>query len=136
MIDDKITVAGKSVPVYYENERGEIVIPSDIERKIVLGFVGRALATPVTAVTIVIGEAWRDIRLTYERVVQDIDVEVSRTKIEAENRKMKDIFEIFGREIAGLECLPPSYPESVKKMYRNELIKKMEKRLQAISNKD
>lgn len=129
-MNDKIVIAGKRVPVHYENDRGNMIIPNSVEREIVLGFVGRALATPVTAVTLVVGGAWYDIHVTYERVLGDINVEVNRIKAETEVRKMKDIFDIFGSEINKISN--SNYPEEIKIMYAKELKKKMQVRFDSI----
>jgi hypothetical protein len=129
-MNDKIVVAGKGVPVNYEDARGKTIIPGSVEREIVLGFVGRALATPVTAVTLVVGGAWYDIRVTYEKVIGDIDVEVNRIKSETEVRKMSDVFYTFGSEIKSISN--SNYPEEIKRMYANELKKKMKKRFDSL----
>ncbi len=129
-MSDQIFVAGKRVPVYYENDRGDMIIPKSVEREIVLNFVGRALATPVTALIVITGGALRDIRMTYEEVVGDIDVEVSRIKAETEVRKVSNVYQVFGSEIDKISN--SSYPEEIKIMYKCELLKKMQRRLDSI----
>lgn len=129
-MSDQIPVAGKRVPVYYENDRGDMIIPKSVEREIVLNFVGRALATPVTAVTIIIGGALHDIRVTYENVVGDLDVEVNRIKGETEVRKMNDVFHTFRREIQNVS--DSTYPEKIKTMYIAELEKRMQRRFDSM----
>jgi hypothetical protein len=126
----EIVVAGRRVPIYFESSNGQIVVPSNIERKIVLDFLGQALATPVTAITIVGGSALRDIRLTFESVVQDIDSEVYRIRAEAEIRKINTILHIFGKEIEALSSY--NYPEDIKRVYRQNLMQRMTERLKSL----
>jgi len=123
----EISVAGKTVPVYAEGKNGQLFVPSQIEREVILDFLGRALATPVTAITIVGGGAWRDIRLTYARVTQDIDVEVYRISMEGERRKMQDILDIYGSALADLS--DRDLPEDYKKTCADKIKSKMEARL-------
>jgi len=128
----EIVVAGRSIPVYSEGNSGQTFVPSNIEREIVLDFIGRALATPVTAITIVGGGALRDIRLTYERVVQDIDSEVYRVRAEGELRRMKNVLHVFGTEIQNLSNY--DYPEDVKRMHGDNLKRRMIERYKSFKN--
>jgi|JFJP01.1.fsa_nt_gi hypothetical protein len=129
----EIVVAGISVPVYFESSNGQMFVPSNIEREIILDFLGQALSTPVTAITIVGGGALRDIRLTFERVIQDIDSEVYRIRAEAEIRKINTILHIFGKEIEALSSY--NYPEDIKRVYRENLMQRMEERLKSLGLK-
>ena len=76
----EVTVAGRKVPVYYEGKSGEMVVPSNVEKEIVLDFVGRTLALPVTSVIIVAGGFYRDIRVTYEKIGGFIENEINSIK--------------------------------------------------------
>lgn len=84
-----IIVSGKRVPVYMENN--QMTVPSNFEREIVLDFVGRALATPVTGLTIVCGGAIRDIVITYESVVEDIKTARYEIKVQGELDRMTSV---------------------------------------------
>jgi hypothetical protein len=141
----EITIAGKRVPVYYEDKSGKMVVPGDFEREIVLDFVGRALATPVTAVTIVVMGAYRDIRVTYEKargfvetellaIREAGDVQNDKIRSEAEVARMKNTLDTFGSELAKLsDSNYPEfhYPEEVKKMYADNLKRRMEEKLKS-----
>jgi hypothetical protein len=144
----EITIAGRRVPVYYEDESGKMVVPSDVEREIVLDILGRALATPVTAVTIVAMGAYRDIRMTYAKasgfikteiiaIREAVDVQNDKIRSEAELARMKNTLQIFGSELAKLsdsKCPEFHYPEEVKKMYADSLRRRMQEKYK--SSKD
>lgn len=143
----EITIAGRRVPVYYEDQSGKMVVPSDVEREIVLDFVGRALATPVTAVTIVAMGAYRDIRVTYAKASGFIETEIlaiteainnqkDAIRSESEVAKMKNTFHTFGSEIAKLsDSNYPEfhYPEAIKKTYADNLKRRMEEKLKSFN---
>lgn len=141
----EITIAGRRVPVYYEDQSGKMVVPSDVEREIVLDFVGRALATPVTAVTIIAMGAYRDIRVTYEKangfvkneilaIREAVNNQNDAIRSEGEVARMNNTFHTFGSELAKLsDSNYPEfhYPEEVKKMYADNLKRRMEEKLKS-----
>jgi len=142
----EITVAGRTVPVYYEDKSGKMVVPSEVEREIVLDFLGRALATPVTAVTIVAMGAYRDIRVTYEKASGFVQNEINAIREAVNNQndairkegevaRMRNTFHSFGSELAKLsDSKSPEfhYPEEVKKIYGDNLKRRMEERLKSL----
>lgn len=136
----EITIAGRRVPVYYEDQSGKMVVPSDVEREIVLDFVGRALATPVTAVTIVAMGAYRDIRVTYEKARGFVENEINaiREAVDAQNEairnegevtRMNNVYHSFGSEIQRL--VKDNSPEEVKQIYKRNLIRRMNEKLES-----
>ncbi|NES20303.1 MAG: hypothetical protein F6K41_15570 [Symploca sp. SIO3E6] len=128
----EISVAGKTVPIYAKGQNGQMFVPNEIAREIVLDFLGRAIATPVTAITIVVGGAWRDIRLTYETVAQDIDVEVHRIRMETELRKVQNTFHMFASKISSVSNA--DYPEELKRIQVEDLKNRMQEQLRKIKN--
>lgn len=135
----EIIVAGRRVPVYYEDKSGKMVVPSDVEREIVLDFLGRALATPVTAVTIVAMGAYRDIRVTYEKargfvkneinaIREAVDAQNEAIRNEGEVARMNNVYHSFGSEIQRL--VNDNSPEEVKQIYKRNLIRRMEEKLE------
>jgi hypothetical protein len=135
----EITIAGRRVPVYYEDKSGKMVVLSDDERELVLHFLGRALATPVTAVTIVAMGAYRDILVTYEKARGFVNNEINaiREAVDAQNEairnegevtRMNNVYHSFGSEIQRL--VNDNSPEEVKKIYKRNLIRRMEEKLE------
>jgi hypothetical protein len=110
--------------IRYENPQGGTIFPYnvDYERDIVLGFIGRTLAFPVTAVTVIIGSAYRDIVITgYNMAYQ--------TKI----LKLRNVYQLYGAEIERLIYDNYSDPY-LKEMHRNELIQAMKDAYDQIRN--
>ena len=48
-------IDGKKVPVYFENEQGQLIFPSQIEKEISLVFLENTLETPVRSIKIIVG---------------------------------------------------------------------------------
>jgi len=120
---DKVWIGGKAVPVRYENESGRAIIPSNVERDIALSFIGSALFSPVTGLVIVIGRGVRDIRLSFEDIVQDIQTEVHRRRVDGKADRLRLVYQRFGGDIDRL--VNSSYPEEVKQHGKEELLDAM-----------
>ncbi len=127
---DEIIVAGRRVPVYYENSSGAKVIPSSIERELVLNFIGRTLATPVTGLTIICGGAARDVVVTYQSVIENINTAICGIKAQGEIDRLNAIFHQFGYAIKQLES--SDYPDDLKRIHKEQLKKRMDKRYQEL----
>ncbi|MFB2974425.1 hypothetical protein ACE1CD_36325 [Aerosakkonema sp. BLCC-F183] len=128
----KISIAGKSVPVYFKDQNGIIVVPSEVERDIVLGFIGRALATPVTAIVIVLGSGFREIRLTYQLLAEAIHTELYEIQVQGEVERMNAVMRAFGPKID--EIMNSNYPQEVKQEGKRKMLEAMNKRLSEFSN--
>lgn len=127
----EIMIAGRRVPCYIDN-RGQMVVANDHTTKLVLGFVGSALATPVTGLTIVIGNAIGDIYVTYTSVVEDIKTSTYEIKAQAEVDRMNSVFRVFAGAISQLS--ESNDPDAVKEQYANHLKRRMEERLRSFKN--
>ncbi|MEG4498927.1 hypothetical protein QUB05_17495 [Microcoleus sp. F10-C6] len=121
--NDLVWINGKAVPVRYENEGGKAILPSSVERDIALSFIGSALFSPVTGLVIVIGRGVRDIRLTYEDIVQDIKSEVHMRRVDGKADRLRFVYQRFGEEIDML--VNSSYPEEVKQQGKEGLLDAM-----------
>ncbi|MBD2184235.1 hypothetical protein [Aerosakkonema funiforme] len=128
----KISIAGKNVPVYFKDQNGIIVVPSEVERDIVLGFIGRALATPVTAIVIVLGSGFREIRLTYQLLAEAIHTELYEIQVQGEVERMNAVMRAFGPKID--EIMNSNYPQEVKQEGKRKMLEAMNKRLSEFSN--
>lgn len=122
--NSSITVAGKRVPVVFQDGNGRAIVPASVERDIVLSLIGSVLASPVTGLIVVIGSGYREIRLA----VEGINHEISGIKTQAKINKMNQVYHMFGSEISNLGYA--SYPDEVKNMYREILIRKMKVELE------
>ena len=127
----KISIAGKNVPVYFKDQNGTIVVPSEVERDIVLSFIGRALATPVTAIVIVVGSGFREIRLSYQLLAEVIHTELYEIQVQAEVERMNTVMRVFGPKID--EIMNSNYPEEVKQEGKRKMLEAMNKRLSEFS---
>lgn len=127
-----ITIGGQRTPVTIKencSRAGRLVLSSSEARDLILKFTGRALATPVTALTIVFGEAYIEISAS----VADIATELHKMKLKDELQRMRDVFDVFGSEIRDLAGL--SYDERTKEIYKTSLEKRMEQRLSHFHNR-
>ncbi len=126
-----VTISGKKVPVTLKGDGGQysrIVLGSSAAQDLIFKLVGRALATPVKALSIVISEGYIDIIATFT----EMGTELHRIKLEAEMQKMHDVLEAFGSEIRDLASLP--YTDQTKKLYEERLLQRMDQRLKRFQN--
>ena len=100
--------------VHYQNPQGQAIVPynANYERDIALGFIGKTLAFPVTAVTIIIGQGIRDIIIT----AHGIGI---KTKIDM----LRNVYQNYSIEIQNL--VYDNSPQALKEMYEQELIRNM-----------
>lgn len=126
-----VTVAGKRVPVVFQNGNGIAIVPGSVERDIVLSFIGSALASPVTGLIVIIGSGYREIRLAVEGTIQGVNTEIFLTRKQAEINKMNQIYHMFSSEISNLEYA--SYPDDkMKNIYKEILLRKMKVELEKL----
>lgn len=125
--NSSITVAGKRVPIVFQDGNGRAIVPGSVERDIVLSFIGSALASPVTGLIVVIGSGYREIRLAVEGIGQEINTEIFKIRRQGEFERMSYVYHLFGSEIKNLEYT--NYPDEVKNMYKEILKRKMEAEL-------
>jgi hypothetical protein len=109
--------------VQYQDTQGRSIVPynANYERDIALGFIGKVVAFPVTAVTIIIGQGFRDIIIT----ATDIGVQTRIGKIRA-------IYQNYSIEIQNL--VYDNSPPHLKEMYEQELILNMKLDLENTRN--
>ncbi|MCL1464569.1 hypothetical protein [Argonema galeatum] len=128
----KIRIAGKTVPVYFKDQNGTIVVPSEVERDIVLGLIGRALASPVTALVIVLGSGFRDIRLNYQLLAEFIHTEAYEIEVQGQVERMNSVIRVFGPKID--EIMNSNFSEEVKQDGKRKMLEAMNKRLSEFSS--
>lgn len=124
---NEVWINGKSVPVHYEDEKGRAIVPSQAERDIALSFIGSALFSPVTAVTIIVGRGFRDIRIAYEDFLDSTKTQVHNIRVQGRKERMRYVYQTFGGEIENL--VSSNYPEEVKYHAKEELLAKMKQML-------
>ncbi|HEY9867128.1 MAG TPA: hypothetical protein V6D21_23335 [Candidatus Obscuribacterales bacterium] len=122
-----ITVAGKRVPVVFQDGNGRAIVPGSVERDIVLSFIGSALASPVTGLIVVIGSGYREIRLAVEGIGQEINTEIFKIRKQGEVDRMSYVYHLFGSKIEELQY--SSYPVIVIDKFKESLVRKMEAEL-------
>ena len=128
-----ITVSGKRVPVTLQGDgsrASRLILSSSAAQELIFKMVGRALATPVKALTIVFGEGFIDISATFA----DIGTGLHRVKLEAELQRMHDVLTMFGAEISELSSLP--YTDETKQLYETRLVERMDQRLKRFQKDD
>ena len=128
-----VTVSGNRVPVTLQGDgsrASRLILSSSAAQELIFKMVGRALATPVKALTIVFGEAYIDISATFA----DIGTELHRIRLEAELQRMHDVLEVFGKEIRELSSL--SYTDATKQLYEARLLERMDQRLKRFQKDD
>ncbi|CAD5965016.1 hypothetical protein PCC9214_03435 [Planktothrix tepida] len=121
--NSSITVAGKRVPVVFQDGNGRAIVPGNVERDIVLSLIGSVLASPVTGLIVVIGSGFREIQSAFAGISDEIQSEVSRINNQGKLDRMNDVFHRFGSEIDKLQYT--SYPDEVKEMYKEALLRNM-----------
>jgi hypothetical protein len=107
------------VLIRYEDESGREIVPGNLEKDIALSFIGSALFSPVTAVTIVVGAGFRDIRKGIEGINNQMHYVHTDGKVE----RMRYVYQKFGAEID--RVVNSNYPEEVKSYAKEELLLKM-----------
>jgi len=123
-----ITVSGNRVPVTLQGDgsrTSRLVLSSSAAQELIFKMVGRALATPVKALTIVFGEAYIDISATFA----DLGTGLHRITLEAELQRMHDVLTMFGSEIRELSSLP--YTDATKQLFETRLLERMDQRLKS-----
>lgn len=123
----EIFINGQRVPIYFEDERGKLIVPSQIEKEITLDFLGDSLENPVKAVTIIVGNMSRDIRLTTEVLHRGFNHKFNNIKMEDNKQKIRSIYQYFGEAISQL--VNGNYPEEAKDLSKSELLQEMQNRL-------
>lgn len=122
----EIFINGKRVPIYFEDESENLIVPSQIEKEITLDFLGNSLENPVKAVTIIVGNMSRNIRLTTE-VLQRGFHHKFNIKMEENQQKIRSIYQDFGAAISQL--VNGNYPEEAKDLSKSELLEQMQNKL-------
>ncbi|MBW4495075.1 MAG: hypothetical protein KME26_18710 [Oscillatoria princeps RMCB-10] len=107
------------VIIRYEDESGREIVPRNLEKDIALSYIGSALFSPVTAVTIVVGSGVRDIRT----VIEEVKTQMHHIHSDGYLKRMRYVYQTFGAEIDKL--VNSNYPEEVKSSAKEELLLKM-----------
>lgn len=123
----EIFINGQRVPIYFEDEEGKLIVPSQIEKEITIDFLDNALENPVKAVTIVVGNMIRDIRLTTEESYRGFNHKVYKIRLEEDKQRIQSIYRDFGAAISQL--VNGNYPEEAKDLSKSELLEQMQNRL-------
>lgn len=123
----EIFINGQRVPIYFEDEEGKLIVPSQIEKEITIDFLDNALENPVKAVTIVVGNMIRDIRLTTEESYRGFNHKVYKIRLEEYKQRIQSIYRDFGAAISQL--VNGNYPEEAKDLSKSELLEQMQNRL-------
>lgn len=130
----EIFIKGKRIPVYFENEGGKLMIPSQIEKEIAINFLENALDNPVKSIKIVVGNMLRELHLTMEETGGFFKSETYKIRVEEENQRIQSIYYAFGAAISQL--VNSDYPEEVKNSSKSALLKEMQNRLGKAINKE
>jgi transcriptional regulator with XRE-family HTH domain len=123
----EILINGQKVPIYFENEVGKLIDPSQIEKEITVNFLENALENPVKRVTIVVGDMNRDIRLTTEETHRGFNNQVHKIRAEEDKQRIQSIYQYFGAAISQL--VNSNYPEDIKEISKSKLLEEMQSRL-------
>lgn len=126
-----VKVAGRELR-YHRDNRGQMVVSNDQSSRLVLDVIGQALATPVTALTIVFGNAMGEIYLEAIQLFDRIYTDVYTIKVQGEANRMEGVFHAFGQKIQ--EVANSNYPEDTKAKYRDNLMRRMDERLAQFKN--
>jgi|GEM_PF-3109511 len=123
----EIFINGQRVPIYFEDEGGKLIVPSQIEKEITIIFLDNALENSVKAVTIVVGNMNRDIRLTTEESHRVFNNQVYKIRAEEDKERIQRIYQYFGAAISQL--VNSNYPEDIKDLSKSKLLEEMQSRL-------
>ncbi|NES20305.1 MAG: hypothetical protein F6K41_15580 [Symploca sp. SIO3E6] len=123
----EILIKGKKIPVYFEDEQGQLILPSQIEKEISLIFLENTLENPVKSIKIVIGNLLRKIDLIPEESQGLFNNKTYQVRAKEENQRMQNIYKHFGGAISQL--VNSDYPEEVKELNKSKLLEKMQNRL-------
>jgi len=123
----EIVIKDKKVPVYFEDEQGQLILPSQIEKEISLIFLENTLETPVKSIKIVVSNLLRKIDLIPEESQGLFNNKTYQVRAKEENQRMQNIYKHFGVAISQL--VNSDAPAEIKELKRSKLLEKMQNRL-------
>ncbi|MGB3693215.1 MAG: hypothetical protein WA865_15345 [Spirulinaceae cyanobacterium] len=114
-----ISIKGKPVVLSFENEKGQLINPIQMEKEIIENFLSDSLISPVKKVEVVANGMTRDIRLELYKQSKNNDL--------AREKFIKEVYKNFGAVIN--QVVSGEYSEEAKEKSKYQLIKDMKDEL-------